>query len=304
MIHRLLLAACFCALILPLNAFCAVDVVDDSENFALLEEQQVTESPVAHDDNDITYTNTQKRSTYTQDEPALARDDISPDQLKNESNLLNKVQGLQQEIQELRGQLDIQAHELKLLQEQSLAFYKDLDARLRGAPAKEATTTPATPLNMDSAPSQVEPNTSATPPIAESTNTPVARTNPAEEQINYLAAYELIEKKQFDKALFAMQTFVNKYSRGGYTANAEYWLGELYLVKKNNAQAIEHFNVVLNTFPTSSKCAASLLKIGYAYAAQGNISDARLKLQEVIKKYPDTPTAKLATTKLNTLKNQ
>lgn len=274
MIHRLLLAASFCVCLLPFNAFCEAEVVDDSENFALLEEQQAAyESPVAQND-----------------EPALAKDDQIGSNHGNSNNnaaLLDKIQGLQQEVQELRGQLDVQAHELKLLQEQQLSFYKDLDARISN-PAKGSTVVAPVPVVV---PTPIQ-------PVAGT-----SRANPADEQISYLAAYDLVKNKQFDSALTAMQTFVTKYPHGGYTANAQYWLGELYMVKNDYPQAIEHFNVVLQAFPTSSKNAASMLKIGYALAASGKTAEARVKLEDVIKMYPDTSTAKLAKAKLNSLKN-
>ena len=130
-----------------------------------------------------------------------------------------------------------------------------------------------------------------------------AHTNPADEQISYLAAYELVKNKKFDEALIAMQTFVTQHPQGGYTANAQYWLGELYMVKKNYPEAIEHFEVVLQQFPSSSKSAASLLKIGYALAASGKKQDAIIRLQQVVKNYPDTNTAQLAKTKLGSLGN-
>ena len=312
MIQRLLLAACFCASLLPFSAFCEADVVDDSENLALLEEQQATyELPVAHDDRDP-YENVSHQNPHAlaKDEPALAKDDnhISKN---NNASLLDKVQGLEQEIQELRGQLEVQAHELKLLQEQALSFYKDLDTRLRSAPVKGIANTPATDLRMDTTPTTPQAPLQTDLPAPTTTSTPIiqpitdeGRSNPADEQVNYLAAYELVKNKQFDNALTAMHAFVTKYPHGGYTANAQYWLGELYMVKKDYPQAIEHFNVVLQTFPSSSKCAPSLLKVGYALAASGKPAEARLKLQEVVQKYPDTSTAKLATNKLNILKNE
>jgi tol-pal system protein YbgF len=301
MIHKLLLAACFSATFLPFNAFSNASVVDDSENYALLEEQQgALEPPVAHDGSDF-------NNSYSSDEPALAKEDT---QMRGHSNvgLLEKIQGLQQEVQELRGQLDVQAHTLKLLQDQQLSFYKDLDARLREMPGKGVANTnpPATDLSMGAPPSA--PSAAPTPPTPVLPVIPpppsAERSNPADEQISYLAAYEFIKNKRFDEGLSAMQTFVAKYPHGGYTANAEYWQGELYMIKANYPEAINHFNVVLQTFPSSSKSAASLLKIGYALAASGNTAEARLKLQEVVKKYPDTDTAHLATTKLDSLKNQ
>lgn len=303
MIHRLLLAACFFASLLPFSVFSEADVVDDSENFALLEEQQATyESPVVRGDN----------HSYSNSEPALAKDDKQTSRASNNPILLDKIRGLQQEVQELRGQLEVQAHELKLLQEQELSFYKDLDARLRGAPtAKGITSGPATDLNMANIPpattTPANPTETTAEPVAQPVIQPVSQqgtSNPADEQIRYLAAYELVKNKQFDNALSDMKTFIAKYPHGGYSANAHYWLGELYMVQKNYPQAIEQFNVVLQEFPSSSKSAASLLKTGYALAASGKTAEAHSKLQEVIKNYPDTRTARLAATKLNSLKNQ
>lgn len=309
MIHRLLFVACFCASLVSFNAFCEVDVVDDSENFALLEEQQADYGPpVAHDDSETYSTTQQKRSSFNPSERALARDD-KPINGNNNPALLDKIIGLQQEIQELRGQLELQAHELKLLQEQTLSFYKDLDARLRATDANAGPTpkniTPDPTKNQTTPPQQVPqpqntvPSSSPVMPVSEQSTS-----NPADEQIRYLAAYELVKKKQFDSAILEMQAFVTKYPRSGYSANAHYWLGELYMVKNNYPQAIEQFNVVQQEFPSSSKSAASLLKMGYALAASGKIAEARNVLQEVVKKYPDTSTAKLAIKKLNALQTK
>lgn len=285
--HRLIIAACF-ACILPFNVFSEAPVVDDSENFALLDDQQAAyERPSAKD-----------RSGYSSDrdeESALASDNTESRSGSNKNAmLLNKLQGLQQEVQELRGQLEVQAHDLKLLQQQQLAFYKDLDTRLRNDPAKVAKNVPAPDL-------AIETNKPATPPTINPVMNNTPRTNPADEQISYMAAYELVKNKKFDDALAAMQSFVTKYPQGGYTANAHYWLGELLMVKQDYTGAIEHFEVVLQQFPSSTKTAASLLKTGYALAASGKKQEAISRLQQVVTTYPNTNTAQLAKAKLASL---
>ena len=290
--HRLLIAACF-ACLLPFNVFSEAPVVDDSENFALLDEQQAAyEQPVARQ---------QGHANDSDEESALANDNSAPSNGNsgsgNNAVLLDKVQGLQQEVQELRGQLEVQAHDLKLLQQQQLTFYKDLDSRLRNAPVKAAQDAPIVGMPTDA---KIPPKGVA---VQQPVSNNAAHTNPADEQISYLAAYELVKNKKFDEALIAMQTFVTQHPQGGYTANAQYWLGELYMVKKNYPEAIEHFEVVLQQFPSSSKSAASLLKIGYALAASGKKQDAIIRLQQVVKNYPDTNTAQLAKTKLGSLGN-
>lgn len=285
---RCLIASCFVCL-LPFSALAEAPVVDDSENFALLDQQAAYQRPVS------------KLSSYgNEEETPLATDNANTGSTDN-ATLLTKVQGLQQAIQELRGQLEVQAHDLKLLQQQQLAFYKDLDARLRHEPGKNPNTSTAADLNIsDAATTKAPNNTNTTQPVVAPVNN-TSRINPADEQISYLAAYQLVKNKKYDDALVAMQTFVSKYPQGGYTANAQYWLGELYLVKKDYPAAISHFETVLQQFPTSNKSAASQLKIGYALAAAGKKEEAIARLQKVISDYPNTNTAQLAKTKLESL---
>lgn len=301
---RVLVAVCYVGL-LPIQAYAEAPVVDESENYALMDEQQSAyEQPVARRHSD---------SFRDDDEIPLAKEHIETSSRGNNVTLLNKIQGLQQEIQELRGQLEVQAHDLKLLQQQQVAFYKDLDARLGNAsPSKAQVKANATLPTIDT--SENIPNSTAASPkknIAQTSTpvTPVAApvvangvsNNPADEQISYLAAYELVKNKRFDEALTSMEKFVAQYPKGGYTANAQYWLGELYMVKKDYPQAIQHFEIVLQQFPSSSKSSASLLKIGYALADSGKVREAAKRLQQVVKNYPDTNPAQLARAKLESL---
>lgn len=311
-------------LMLPLTGWSEAPVIDDSENFAFTDGQQIAEASVGRSKYDEPQIENgqidgphneyyQMESAQSDDGPALVKEDQSSDvsnDINDNAKLIDKIQALQQDIQELRGQLEVQAHDLKLLQQQQVAFYKDLDARLGNGSSKTAQSKPATDITLGSKtpPAQPNPATAAsTPTKVAKSSTPqpiiaVSRINPADEQISYLAAYELVKNKRYDNAINAMQTFVQKYPKGGYTANAEYWLGELYLVKKDYPKAIEHFEVVLHQFPSSSKSAASLLKSGYAYAATGDNQEAKKRFQQIIRTYPDTPTAQLASAKLQTIK--
>ncbi|KTD57642.1 tol-pal system protein YbgF [Legionella shakespearei] len=325
MIHckKTIIAACF-SLLVPLTVWSEAPVIDDSDNFAIYDGQQVAdEAPVVnpkydqaqmeHAQLDGSQNDGYQSNNYPSDEgPALVKEDqggSSANNINDSARLIDKIQSLQQEVQELRGQLEVQAHDLKLLQQQQVAFYKDLDARL-GSSAQSAQAKPPTELNIGSktvtsqTPKMVPPASNQPKMVKAPATQPViavSRVNPADEQISYLAAYELVKNKQYDEATTAMQTFVQKYPKGGYTANAEYWLGELYMVKRDYSQAIEHFEIVLQQFPSSSKAAACMLKSGYAYAATGNNEEARRRLQQVIRTYPNTPTAQLASSKLQTI---
>ena len=269
-------------------AYAEAPVVDESENFAILNQQfAANEQELTPDDNANSY----QVADENNDSPLATEQELQPEDnqaplvqdgdeiTQSDLSLVNKIQQLQQELQELRGQLEIQAHDLKLLQKQQLAFYKDLDARLSQNTGKEVASS-NTPKSVISS----------------------SRTNPLDEQVSYLAAYDLIKNKQFDEAISAMQNFVTNYPSGGYTANAQYWLGELYLQKKDYPQAIDHFKIVLSDFSHSSKSAPSLLKLGFALDATGDKEQAIQKLEQVISQYPDTNSSKLARERLAKIK--
>lgn len=292
-----IIALAFCTL-LPMSVLAEAPVIDESDNFVIAEEQSDADNPLAK---------AQLDETDYNEEAAFAVDDrpVSANVLPaagDEAKLLEKIQQLQQEIQELRGQLEVQAHDLKLLQQQQVAFYKDLDARLadKGQTAEQQSPAPGVTLETSRAEGEkkLEP---VKKPLTVVKPNHGSRVNPADEQISYLAAYDLVKQKRFDEAIKAMNNFVRQYPQGGYAANAQYWLGELYLVKNDYAQSIAHFETVIEQYPSSSKSAASLLKIGYALAASGKTDEAKQRLQQIVKNYPDTPTARLATAKLEML---
>lgn len=278
--------------LLSWSVFAEAPVVEESDNFALLDDNQSAmvqpESKSAFVDNDA-------------EQIAIAQ---HQDNVGSQANiqLLDKLKSVQQELQELRGQLEVQAYHLKKLEQQQLTFYKDIDSRLGGHPPPQTSQTVPEATNQSlTIDSPKKPAASSFYRTAPKNNVSTNHKNPAEAQISYLAAYDLLKSKHFDEALEAMQAFVKNYPQGGYTANAHYWLGELYMVKKEYGNAIGHFEIVLNQFPSSSKRAASLLKIGYALAASGHEIEAMQRLQEVIRHYPDTPTAELALAKLKSI---
>jgi tol-pal system protein YbgF len=321
-LHRILIALCFVAL-MPQSAFSEVPVVDDSENFTLLEQHQTElESPVTRSDNDLAFNDTQpfdvdvpeQGEPILESEPLaqaeeplvepskpLAFDDESSPNAQDNAMLLDRVQTLQQEVQELRGQLEVQSHDLKMLQQQQLAFYKDLDARISGQGNQVAASSQEAAELEKNLQAKTKARSTSDTGKKLATLSENAKSNPANEQISYLAAYELVKNKKYDDALTATQTFVYQYPQSGYVANAQYWLGELYMVKKQYPAAMEHFDTVINQYPSSSKAAASLLKMGYALAASGQKEQAKQRLEDVVKNYPDTSTAQLAAAKLKAL---
>jgi tol-pal system protein YbgF len=263
------------SMLLLQQGYAIAPVVDDSQRYAALD-----------DEGDVRSTPTTPYHSDANEDTPIAK--VLPEDKPSDNSLAGEVRALQQDVQALRGELEVQAHAIEQLKQQQSA--------LKPTPTAAIITSPAS--------SQATPTASITPPTPEPAPAVNQATtaNPADEQVAYLAAYDLIKSKRYDEALKAMQTFVSEYPNGGYSANAEYWMGELYLVKNKPLDSIQHFEVVLNRFPNSSKAAASTLKIGYAFSALGKKEEAKQRLREVIKNYPDTAAAQLAKIKLESLK--
>jgi tol-pal system protein YbgF len=189
------------------------------------------------------------------------------------TQLFYQLQVLQQEVQELRGQVEEQNHQLNRLARDQQEQYLDLDRRmqaLRGG----AVQTPA-------------------PGAGEA---PAAATGGqlAGEREAYNAAFELMRQRQFEESTRAFNALVSRYPNGAYTGNAFYWLGELHLVQDDNEKARQSFAQVINVFPDHQKVPDSLYKLGVVYHRLGDLGRAREFLNRVRNQYPQSSAAGLA----------
>lgn len=176
--------------------------------------------------------------------------------------LYYQLQVLQQEVLELRGAFEEQAHELKRLKQQRLDDYLDLDRRL-------------------SALGQAGDSRSAT---ADASVVVVGggTVAPEEEIQRYRAAIDLVLKKQrYDEAVIALKEHLDAYPNGRYAANSTYWLGEIYLLKNDLEQSRQWFTQLLSQFPQHRKVPDGKFKLGKVYHLLGNDAQAKTLLDEV-----------------------
>lgn len=238
-------------------------------------------------------------------------------------DMLQQIQRLQQEVTELRGQLEVNNHELEKLKERQRKLYNDLDSRLQRldsqAPGPGAvseaevppleTITPTqqvTPAAGNQAESALTVETLPSTPAAESvTATPEATTeetlatvapapaaaSPVEIQAHYQEAFRLLKQAEYDQAITAFDKFLNKYPDSQYSDNAQYWMGEAYYVTRRFEAAITEYMKLISNYPQSQRVPSGLLKIGYSYFELGKPEEAKKALNELIEKYPGTSAA-------------
>lgn len=220
------------------------------------------------------------------------------------AELFLKLQQMEQELLELRGRLEEQSHDIEQLKTRQKEHYLDFDRRInelkspgagQSAPAATSTeTAPKPPAAATQQPAASAPAVAATPAPA------APATGNAEE--SYKSAYQLIKDRRFDEARSSFEAFVQRFPKGDYTANAYYWLGELYLLKSDWDSARRAFTKVISDYPQHQKTPDAMYKLGVAYHKMGQADRAKEMLQKTRSIFPDSSAARLAEIYLREIK--
>lgn len=225
---------------------------------------------------------------------------------------LKQVETLQQEVSELRGLVETQAHEIQQLKKSQQDLYLDLDKRLN---AKSGATTTEAPLSIPEevpvkAPEKVaiEKVAVETAEVSASTLASASRdTMPDKDP--YQFAYQLVQTKRYPEAIVAFQSYISRFPDGADVANAHYWLGELYMVEWQTDKArvasldsaIQSFLNVTSHFPDHQKASDSLLKLGMIEVEKHNFKAAKQYFTDLKTRYPSSTAARIAENRLKQL---
>lgn len=252
--------------------------------------------------------------------------------------LLNRIQDLQSELQTLRNLVEQQNYELEMLKDRQRTQYIDLDSRLerlRGGDAGDA----GQELDLDAAGDDVAAQRAAPPLIAPPppspdqllmeeapaidpyTGQPLAPAVPASEpavpgdslpllagaevdidaDALYQAAFDALREGRYSDSARQFSQFVRSHPEHELADNALYWLGESHYVTQNYETALETFRDLIRRYPDGDKIADAELKIGYCLYELGQPGDARLALESVIERYPESTVSRLAQSRLRAL---
>lgn len=237
-------------------------------------------------------------------------------------DLVIQIQQLQDEVRMLRGMLEDQTIQLESLSSRQRDQYLDLDQRiteLRGsspgpmlsnnpAVATSGATTasaPAQPVVREDVPEvrpELETPSSVTAIATPDTAAREFAASPEAEKAAYDQGFQSLKDLKYADAAEQFSAFVRQYPNSEYADNAQYWLGESYYVTRNYDIALEAFQALLRNYPDSPKIPDGLLKIGYTHYELKQWDQARAALVQVQEQYPDTTLARLAGSRLRSMK--
>ncbi len=241
--------------------------------------------------------------------------------------LLYRMKQLQEENQQLRGLLEEQSNEMRLIKQRQKELYTDLNRRLSqmegsGAseiamnvsPSKQAITSkevPGTdknelPVVLDkSSIAQTkygvtereevqvvaEQSKAAKEPMVVYKKQVMSKKQRMDEQNLYQKAYDELRARQYNKARESFTGVIKKYPGGNYAHIAQYWVAESSYAQQNYKQAISDYQLLLDVYPTSPKQAEAELKKAYSFYELGDKKGARQTLNKLLTDYPGTTEA-------------
>ncbi len=235
-------------------------------------------------------------------------------------NMAQRIEALQREVQELRGENERLVHEINTLKTRQREQYLDIDRRLQsstsvpgtasipassgvsvtnteGMQSQDVTQSPPTslPPSATSTSSQIETTTSGT------TVATVASSDAAQD---YKNAFTLLKQGKYDDSIVAFGSFLQTHPDSKYAANAQYWLAEANYVSKRYPQALSEFSKVVNKYPASSKVADARLKLGFTHYELGQYEEARVELTRLRAQFPNSTVASLAQQRLERMSRE
>lgn len=225
-----------------------------------------------------------QRSSLAERVTALEAQVASQAQGASQSNieLLNRSTQMQDEIRALRATIEQLQNELEQARQRSREQYIDMDSRVTALEQQTPAGKPA----------------AAKPPV---TANPVQPT-PAGESAAYQAAYNsLIKQGDAVSAAQQFQAFLQTWPDSKLAPNAWYWLGESYYALGSYDLALKSFGILLDKHAASGKAPDALLKSAYSQLELKDEAAGKQTLEQVIVKYPDSPVADMARSRLRGL---
>lgn len=213
---------------------------------------------------------------------------------KSMLEMLGRVESLQTDIQQLRGQVEQQTHEIDNLKKRQQNMYTDIDLRLQ----------------------QLEKVNGIASTVSESENllgpageekliSPVRQTQSPESKAAEKAAFEKgfasVKNQHNHQAIKLFKQFLLDYPAGDYSDNATFWLASVYKVVDDLPNAKANFQAVYTQFPKSEKAGLAMLKLADIYFEENNQRKAKQLYTQVTTQYENSSAANIATKKLQNI---
>lgn len=193
-------------------------------------------------------------------------------------DMQNQIEQLKQELAQVRGDLEVAAHNLEATQQRQKDLYTDTDTRLRKIEG--------------GAVSEAQP--AATPAAAE-----------AKDSKAFADANALSQSAKHKEAFSAYDLFLKEYPTSPLVPDALYGMGYSQFALKNYKSAIATQQKLVDGHAGHAKVPEAMYNIANSQIQLGQVSNAKKTLKELLAQFPNadiTPTAQKRLKALEALK--
>ena len=162
----------------------------------------------------------------------------------NNNSLLDMAQRndeLQQQLRQLRGQLEELQHSVDQARGQFRDAFADLDKRVQALESGRGA------------------GTAGAAEGGGATGSSASGAATANDRDAYQAAFGLMKDGKYSEAATAFSQFMSNYPQSNLLDNAQYWLGEAHYVGRDYASAARDFQSGLSKYPGSAKAPEAML---------------------------------------------
>lgn len=221
---------------------------------------------------------------------------------QSEKNLRSKYAGVNVDIENLRKELQIvngRLEEIDYLLNRKLAQF-ETDGSKRQERLEELSLSVAKSekliselkqyLNIEGKPT---PKPVASAPVSgrESSKAPTAKDI-------YSNGRQAFDNGKMDESRQLFLSLIKNFPKSDYADNAQFWIAESYYSEKWYERAILEYQTVIEKYPKGNKVPAAKHKQGMAFLKIGDKANARIILNDLVKKHPKSSEAKIAAQKL------
>ena len=116
----------------------------------------------------------------------------------------------------------------------------------------------------------------------------------------YTAAINALENQDYENAFKLFSYFVESFKDEDKTPLAFFWLGEISFIENDLDSSQKFFMELISAYPDHYRTPLAHKKIGDIYLKSGDIKNAKVKYNYVVREYPNNTASSLA---LQLLKN-
>ena len=216
-------------------------------------------------------------------------------------DLPTQIEPLRQDMNKLRGQIEVLGNNIDGTAKRQRDMYVDLDTRLRrleqpGAPAQRRR--PCLRLPARHRPRLRRRLAAAAPGKPAAPATAAAAPADAAETRIYEAAQSQRRIGNYQGAIAAFQNFIRQYPKSTLAPRAQYWIGDSYFNLRDFKNAIASQQKLIKTYPDSPSVPDALLNIASSQIGAGRHQRRQKNHGGLVARYPLSDAAEKAKRRL------